>query len=117
MRSDLALSSGAWDLIITNDIALTENAAMTTQDSKFGLQTIQGEVFDDTRIGVPWLTDMVSPQVSIAAKKQILRDTIMSTPGATELTSIDVAVNNDSGIAECNFTGITDNGEIFEGSI
>lgn len=117
MISDIALDSQSWDLIITDDIALTENAAMTSQDSKFGLQTIAGEVFDDTRIGVPWLTDMVSPQVSISAKKQIIRDTIMRTPGAMEITSIEVVVDNDSSIATCTFSGITDNGDIFEGSI
>lgn len=117
MRSDFKLDAGSWDFVITNDIALTENAAMTTQDSKFILQTIQGEVFDDNRLGMPWMTDMVSPQVSIAAKKQLIRDKIMSTPGALEITSINVVVDNDSGIAGCTFSGITDNGEIFEGGL
>lgn len=117
MRSDLKLDNGAWDLVITDDIELVENAEMTSQDSKFSLQIIQGEVFDDTRIGVPWLTDMVNPQVSIAARKQILRDTIMRTPGAVELTSLDVAVDNQTGIASCTFEGITDNGGVFGSSI
>lgn len=117
MRSDFQLDSQGWDLVVTDDIALVENAAMTSQDSKFSLQLIQGEVFDDTRLGVPWLTDMVNPQVSIAARKQILRDTIMRTPGAVELTSLDVAVDNQTGIASCTFEGITDNGGIFGSSI
>lgn len=113
MRSDFELDSDGWDLVITDDIGIVENAAMTSQDSKFSLQLIQGEVFDDNRIGMPWLTDMVSPQVSIAAKKQIIRDVIMSTPGAIELTSVEVAVDTDSAIATCEFEGITDNGDIF----
>lgn len=117
MRSDLSLDSNSWDLVITDDISIVENAAMTSQDSKFSLQLIQGEVFDDTRLGVPWLTDMVNPQVSIAARKQILRDTIMRTPGAVELTSLDVAVDNQTGIASCTFEGITDNGGIFGSSV
>jgi hypothetical protein len=117
MRSDLKLDNAAWDLVITDDIELVENAEMTSQDSKFSLQLIQGEVFDDTRLGVPWLTDMVNPQVSIAAKKQIIRDVIMSTPGAIELTRLEVAVNTDSAIATCEFEGITDNGEVFGSSI
>ena len=113
MRSDFELDSDGWDLVITDDIGIVENAAMTSQDSKFSLQLIQGEVFDDNRIGMPWLTDMVSPQVSIAAKKQIIRDVIMSTPGAIELTRVEVAVDTDSAIATCEFEGITDNGDIF----
>lgn len=117
MRSDFSLDSNSWDLVITDDIGIVENAAMTSQDSKFSLQLIQGEVFDDNRIGMPWLTDMVSPQVSIAAKKQIIRDVIMSTPGAMELTNIEIAVDTDSAIATCEFEGITDNGEIFGSSI
>ena len=117
MRSDFELDSDGWDLVITDDIGIVENAAMTSQDSKFSLQLIQGEVFDDNRIGMPWLTDMVSPQVSIAAKKQIIRDVIMSTPGAIEITRLEVAVNTDSAIATCEFEGVTDNGEIFGSSI
>ena len=117
MRSDFELDSDEWDLVITDDIGIVENAAMTSQDSKFSLQIIQGEVFDDNRIGMPWLTDMVSPQVSIAAKKQIIRDIIMMTPGAIELTKLEVAVNNESGIASAVFEGITDNGEVFSSSI
>ena len=113
MRSDFELDSNSWDLVITDDIGIVENSAMTSQDSKFSLQLIQGEVFDDNRIGTPWLTDMVSPQVSIAAKKQIIRDVIMSTPGAIELTRVEVAVDTDSAIATCEFEGITDNGDIF----
>lgn len=117
MRSDFELDRNSWDLVITDDIGIVENAAMTSQDSKFSLQLIQGEVFDDNRIGMPWLTDMVSPQVSIAAKKQIIRDVIMSTPGAIELTRLEVAVDTDSAIATCEFEGITDNGDIFGTSI
>lgn len=117
MRSDFELDSDGWDLVITDDIGIVENAAMTSQDSKFSLQLIQGEVFDDNRIGMPWLTDMVSPQVSIAAKKQIIRDIIMTTPGAIELTRLEVAVDNESGIASAVFEGITDNGEVFGSSI
>lgn len=117
MRSDLSLDSNSWDLVITDDIGIVENAAMTSQDSKFSLQLIQGEVFDDNRIGMPWLTDMVSPQVSIAAKKQIIRDIIMTTPGSIEITLLEVVVNNESGIASVVFEGITDNGEAFGSSI
>lgn len=117
MRSDFELDNDGWDLVITDDIGIVENAAMTSQDSKFSLQLIQGEVFDDNRLGMPWLTDMVNPQVSIAAKKQIIRDIIMSTPGAIELTRLEVAVDNESGIASASFEGITDNGEVFGSSI
>lgn len=117
MRSDFELDSDEWDLVITDDIGIVENAAMTSQDSKFSLQLIQGEVFDDNRIGMPWLTDMVSPQVSIAAKKQIIRDIIMTTPGAIEITLLEVVVDNESGIASAVFEGITDNREVFGSSI
>ena len=117
MRSDFELDSVGWDLVITDDIGIVENAAMTSQDSKFSLQLIQGEVFDDNRIGMPWLTDMVNPQVSIAAKKQIIRDIIMTTPGAIEITRLEVVVDNESGIASAVFEGITDNREVFSSSI
>lgn len=118
--SDFKLNAASWDIEFNDagDIDLIDGAVQTTQNSRFRLQIIQGECFDDTRIGVPWLTDMVSPLVSVAAKKQILRDTIMSTPNAISVDSIVIAFeNNDNSLAVCNFTGTASDGEQFTNSL
>lgn len=117
--TQLALSADeAWDLVFddTGDLAEVSLAEETTQASKFRLQIIAGELFEDSRPGVPWLTDMVDPRVSIEARKQILRSVILASPGVISLDSLIVGVDNATGLATCIFKGTATNGE-FEGAI
>lgn len=108
-----------WDIYFdeSGDLVEASGALETTQNSKFRLQIIAGELFEDTRPGVPWLTDMVDPRVSIDDKKQILRNVILSTPGALSLERLDIAVDEASGTAEASFSGTAQNGETFSASI
>jgi hypothetical protein len=118
--SDFRLNTASWDIEFTadGDIEIIDGAVETTQNSKFRLQIIQGECFDDTRIGMPWLTDMVNPQVSVAAKKQILRNVIMSTPNAVSLDSLVIALeNSDNSLAICTFKGTASDGAEFTNTI
>lgn len=115
--SDFRLNPESWDIEFNQngDIEEIDGAVQTTQNSKFRLQIILGECFDDTRIGMPWLTDMVSPQVSIDAKKQIIRNVIAQTPNAISVDSVVIAVSDDNGgVAQCYFRGTADDGEVFE---
>jgi hypothetical protein len=108
-----------WDVYFneSGDMVEASGAFETQQNSKFRLQIIAGELFEDTRPGVPWLTDMVDPRVSIDDKKQILRNVILSTPGALSLERLDIAVDEASGTAEASFSGTAQNGETFSASI
>ena len=108
-----------WDVYFneSGDMVEAYGAVETQQNSKFRLQIIAGELFEDTRPGVPWLTDMVDPRVSIDDKKQILRNVILSTPGALSLERLDIAVDEASGTAEASFSGTAQNGETFSASI
>ena len=108
-----------WDVYFneSGDMVEASGAVETQQNSKFRLQIIAGELFEDTRPGVPWLTDMVDPRVSIDDKKQILRNVILSTPGALSLERLDIAIDEASGTAEASFSGTAQNGETFSASI
>lgn len=108
-----------WDVYFdeSGDLIEASGAVETQQNSKFRLQIIAGELFEDTRPGVPWLTDMVDPRVSIDDKKQILRNVILSTPGALSLERLDIAVDEASGTAEASFSGTAQSGETFSASI
>lgn len=108
-----------WDVYFdqSGDLVEASGAVETQQSSKFRLQIIAGELFEDTRPGVPWLTDMVDPRVSIDDKKQILRNVILSTPGALSLERLDIAVDEATGTAEASFSGTAQNGETFSASI
>ena len=116
MSKDYLFSGDNFDISFSgNDIVFVDDAAEVSQNSKIRLQMIQAEQFDDTRVGVPWLTDMVSPQVSLLAKEQIIRDTILSTPNARSLDSLKVSIDTD-GEAIAEFTGTTESLEFFGGT-
>ena len=100
-----------------NDIAFANGADEVSQNSQIRLQMIKGEQFDDSRVGMPWLTDMVNPQVSIAAKRQLIRNTILSTPNIRSLDSLVIGVDDVSGEATAEFSGTTISGEEFGGVI
>ena len=115
MSTDYLFSGNNFDILFSgNDIVFVDAAAEVSQNSKIRLQMIQGEQFDDTRVGVPWLTDMVSPQVSLLAREQIIRNTILSTPNVRSLDSLNVSVDTD-GKAIAEFTGTTESNEFFGG--
>lgn len=115
--ADFYLNPDSWDIEFTNtgDIEIIEGPHETNQNSKFRLQIIQGEMFDDTRQGMPWLTDMVNPAIDISAKKRILERVILSTPGAASIDSMEIGVDA-SGLATAQWSGTCDNGLPFSGS-
>ena len=118
MSTDLKFSGDNFDISFSgNDVEFRIGAEEVSQNSQIRLQMIAGEQFDDTRVGMPWLTDMVNPQVSILAKEQIIRQTILSTPNVLSLDSLNVSVDTISGEASAEFTGTTQTQEFFGGSI
>ena len=112
--ADFYLNPETWDIEFDNlgDIPIVTGPEETTQNSRFRTQIIAGEMFDDTRKGVPWLTDMVSPALTLEAKKRILERVILSTPGAVRLNYINISVDED-GKATCDYEGVTVSGETF----
>ena len=115
--ADFYLNPDSWDIEFTNagDIDIISGPRETNQNSKFRLQIIQGEMFDDTRQGMSWLTDMVNPAIDISAKKRIMERVILSTPGAISIHSMDIGVDN-NGLATAQWAGTCDNGLPFSGS-
>lgn len=110
--SQIALS-GEWDVAFGDDgdMLEVEGPSETTQHSKFRLQIISSELFEDTRYGVPWLTDMVDPRVSNDAKSQILRSVILGSVGALSVDSLIISTDTVTSIASAVFTGTADGGQ------
>lgn len=117
MSTDYSFSGDNFDMSFEkNDIVFSEDAAEVSQNSQIRLQMIRGEQFDDTRVGMPWLTDMVNPQVSLLAKEQIIRATILSTPNVRSLDRLNVSVDTE-GVAFGDFSGTTDSLQEFGSEI
>jgi len=118
LSTDLSFTGDDFDIsFLNNDIVFAADAPEVSQNSQIRLQMIAGEQFDDTRVGMPWLTDMVSSQVDLPTKEQIIRRTILSTPNALSLDSLNVSVDTLNGTATAEFTGTTQTQEFFGGSI
>ncbi len=107
--SDFGLTNGKLVFDSSGDCPIVTGADYVVQNSAFRLNLLLGEIFDDTRQGVPWITDMVSPDVSIAAKKQILKNIILQTEGAIQVTEMSFIVDSD-GIATVKWSGICSDG-------
>ncbi|MGL5395963.1 MAG: hypothetical protein ACRDBQ_11925 [Shewanella sp.] len=116
--ADFYLNPESWDIEFTNtgDIEIISGPQETNQNSKFRLQIIQGEMFDDTRQGMPWLTDMVNPAIDISAKKRIMERVILSTPGAISIDSMEIGVDA-NGLATAQWSGACSTGDSFSGTI
>jgi len=118
MSTDLQFSGTDFDISFTdNDVDFINGAGEVSQNSQIRLQFILGEQFNDTRIGMPWLTSMVNPQLSIEEKKQIIRRTILSVPNVRSLDTLVVGVDDATGLAEGTFTGTTISNAEFAGVI
>lgn len=104
---------GTWDLEFdeNEDLIMIGGIAETSQASRFRLQLVRGECFEDTNLGMPWLTDMVDPKVSIDTKKQIISRTILSSPGAISLTSLTIVTDTQGRLAISEFKGLANEGE------
>lgn len=116
--ADLALSQPDWDLVFdeNEDLTFNDGAEETNQNSKFRLQVLLGEMFDDTRKGIPWFTDMVDPRVDVDTKKQIIRRAILSTPGVASLDTLELGFDAETGEMAVNFSGTTTDGDTFGSS-
>ena len=118
MSTDLNYSGDNFDIsFVDNDIVFSADAAEVSQNSQIRLLMILGEQFDDTRVGVPWLTDMVSAQVGLETKEQIIRQAILSTPNVQSLDSLVVSIDTTSGEASVKFAGTTNSLESFGGAV
>lgn len=113
--SEFALSQDEWDLVFDDNgnLVFVDGAEETSQNSKFRLQILAGEMFDDTRNGIPWFSDMVDPRVDIDTKKQIIRRAIQGAPGVASIDSIELGYDSETGQMAVNFTGTTTNGDTF----
>lgn len=106
-----------WDCSITeNDIDFQNGAAEVSQNSRLRLQIIEGEQFDDIRIGLPWLTDMVSTLVGIEEKRDIVRKILLNTEGVKTIDKIRLTADL-TGVGAIYFEGTTENNEFFSGGI
>ena len=93
-----------------NDVSLLEGSEAVKQHLKIRFQTYFGEWFADTSIGVPWFQDILIKSPDYTVVGEILKATIIETPGVNDLTSFSFDIEGREATME--FKAITDNGFI-----
>lgn len=84
----MTLDNATWDLVLdaAGNIALTTAPDALAQDAASAIKTFLAECYWDTTVGVPWLTQILSPPPptpppSLALLKQKLIDAVLTVPG------------------------------------
>ena len=71
----------------TNDMQLVTGSAEIAQHLRIRLKFFLGEWFLDTRLGVPYIQQILRKRPQLAVVQDILRRTVLSTPGIIEILS------------------------------
>ena len=101
--STLLLDTVAYDLVLdaNGNIAVAGPPYAQAQDAASAIKTFLGEVFFDTTLGVPWLTQVFGQPPSIALLKAQLAATAESVPGVASaivfISSFDPAARQITG--------------------
>lgn len=83
----LAGTDGYGDLLIENgDLQLIDGIGAITQATVQRMRTLQGEVFLDLQLGVPYFQSLLGQRDGLIAFEQALQGAILGTPGVTALT-------------------------------
>ena len=83
MPSTLLLDRSTWDLVLTSggDIAVASEPYSLSQDAASAIKTFLGEVFWDTTIGVPYLTQIFGKNPPLALLKAQFEAAAETVPG------------------------------------
>ena len=81
--STLLLDTSDWDLAVdaSGNIAVASTPYALAQDAASAIKTFLGEMYYDTGVGVPWLTQILGQAPSLALLKQQLVNAALTVPG------------------------------------
>jgi len=83
MASTLLLDAVSWDILLdsNSNIAVAEEPYALAQDAASAIKTFLGEVYWDTTIGVPYLTQILGKNPPLPLLKQQLVIAALTVPG------------------------------------
>ena len=110
---DLKLDPTTGDLAIVNgDLALTNDAAGETvaQRLRIRLRLFKGEWFLDTRLGVPFLSEVLVKVPNLARIEALLREAIAGTPGVGSIKAYSQTLDRANRKLDVAFSVVTADG-------
>lgn len=103
MAATLLLNVATWDLSLnaSGNIALADATYSLAQDAASAIKTFLGECYWNTTIGIPWLTQILSPPPpqpppSLALIKEQLVNAALTVPGVSSARVFIAAFDNRS---------------------
>lgn len=83
MASTLLLDTVAWDLVLDSNgnIAVASEPYALAQDAASAIKTFLGEVYWDTQVGVPYVTQILGKNIPLSLLKQLLINAALTVPG------------------------------------
>lgn len=109
--ADLKLNSDGDLDLSTNDLIIHTGLDAIAQDCKVRLKFFQGEWFLDSRLGVPWFTEIIGQKPRIVAIKGILRKAILTTPGVLTVLDLEIDFEGSTRTLSYSFRANTVEGE------
>lgn len=110
---DLALDPLTGDLLVEGgDLQLLDGLDAIAQHVAIRLQFFRGEWFLDTRIGVPYFTDILVKNPDLNIVRFLLRAAVASTPGVINLQSFDMVFEGITRALNVDFEAETEEGPL-----
>lgn len=83
MASTLLLDTATWDLVLdaNGNIAVATEPYALAQDAASAIKTFLGEVYWDTTVGVPYITQILGRNIPLPLLKQELINAALTVPG------------------------------------
>ena len=107
MTQTLYLNPETWDLEIdaSGNIATASGRYQLAQDAASAIKTFLGEVWFDTTIGVPYMTDILGRAPTIEVVKARLQAAALTVPGVASATVVITSTANRTIVGQVQITG------------
>lgn len=93
--SDIAINPTTGDLQILNgDLSLTSGSSGIAQNLRIRLNFFKGEWFLDATQGMPYFQNVLVKQPNSQAIRAIFRKAILTTPGVTSVSNLELDLDN-----------------------
>lgn len=111
---DLKLNTATHDIELSdlNDLQIISDIERVKQQIKIRLLTFLGEWFLDTRVGIPWLENILAKNPNESYIKSLIYDQIIGVKGVKEIINIDISTNKIDRTMKINFKVSTIYGEL-----
>lgn len=92
----MLLDTATWDLVLdaNGNIAMASEPYSLAQDAASAIKTFAGEVYFDTRIGVPYMADILAKRPSAALMKAEFVEAALTVAGVRSAKCFLVEVSN-----------------------